>query len=286
VRVRGFIVWFVVIISLVGILSLGDGTTGRLKSIVREAFAPVQQMVAGGVRRTRENVSAVRNIGDVMAQNERLETELVQLRNDVLTLKALEQENIQLRDQLLYEERSDRELVSCEIIGRDVTGWWQTVHLGKGYLNNIKPDMAVITPEGLIGKTVESSPKSTAVLLVSDPSCKVSVQIMRTGVYGVLSGLGHPEDNRVVCQMNFVSKRARIRQGDTVITSGLGGIFPKGLMVGYVESVALDTMGLGQQARVIVRSDLSALTHAFVVVEARDPVDELLQKRAGEVREE
>lgn len=285
-RVRGFIVWLLVIVSLVGILSLGDGTSGRLKSIVREAFAPVQHLVAGGVRSTRENITAVRNIGDVMAQNERLEAELVQLRNDVLTLKSLEQENIQLRDQLLYEDRSDRELVSCEVIARDVTGWWQTVRLGKGYLSNIDKDMAVITPEGLIGKTVESTPKTADVLLVSDPNCRVSVQIARTGTYGVLSGLGVPEGGRVVCRMSFISKRAKIRQGDTVVTSGLGGIFPQGLMVGYVESVALDAIGLAQQARVIVRSELSALTHAFVVVEAEDPVDELLRRRAAEVQEE
>ena len=286
VKLRGFILWFVGIVVVVGILSMGKVTTGQLKSIVREVFAPVQQMAAGGVRKTRENLSAVRDIGDVMLQNERLEAELVELRNELLTLKALEQENIQLRDQLLYEEQSPRELISCEVIARDITGWWQSIRLGKGDLDGIRPDMAVITPSGLMGKTVASSPRTSDVLLVSDPNCRVSVQIARTGTYGVLSGMGVPEDDRVVCQMNFVSKRAKIQQDDKVVTSGLGGIFPKGLMLGSVESVALDGMGLAQQARVVVRSDLSDLTHAFVVVETEDPVGELLRKRAEEAKVE
>ena len=281
-RERGFILWFAVLAALVTLLNLEGPLSRSLKMLLREGVAPLQEGVAGGVRRVSGAFRAVRDVGERMEQKERMESELVELRNEVLTLKALEQENIRLREQLLYRRRAERRLVPCEVIARDVSGWWQTVQLGQGYLDEIEAKMAVITPDGLVGRTIDSTPRTADVLLISDPSCRVSVQVVRSGTFGILSGLGAPVRGRVVCRLGFLNRNAAVREGDEVVTSGLGGVFPQGLLVGHIESVQRDESGLYQQAQVLVRADVAGLTHVFVVVDEKDEVEALLMRRAEE----
>lgn len=272
----------VILLGLGVVLNLqGD----RVKSVLRDVLAPVQEMVSSGASRVRESFLAVRNVGDMVDENSRLEAKLIQLGNEVLALTALEKENLQLREQLLYRERSTWDLVPCEVIARDVSGWWQTLRLGKGYLDSVETGMAVMTPDGLVGKTIECTPRTADVLLLSDPSCRVSVQIGRTGTFGILSGEGVPMRGRVTCVMEFINKSATLRPGDEVVTSGLGGVFPKGLVVGHVDTVDLDPSGLSQRARVAVRSPLGGITHVYVVVQEPDPVESLLIQRAQENEE-
>jgi len=282
VRERGFILWFVVIVVLVALLNLDGRPSRALKSALREILAPIQEAVAAGVGKVTGSFRAVRDFSDVAEQNERMAVELVQLRNENLTLRTFEQENIQLREQLQYARTAARDLVPCEVIGRDVSGWWQTVRLGQGYLDRIETGLAVVTPDGLVGRTLDSTAGTTDVLLISDPTCRVSVQVVRSGTFGIMSGSGPPAHGRVACRIDFLNRNAAIREGDEVVTSGLGGIFPKGLLVGYIETVQPDDSGLAQTARVLARSDLSGLTHVFVVVEEQDEVEDLLLRRSEE----
>ena len=123
-----------------------------------------------------------------------------------------------------------------------------------------------MTAEGLIGRTVEVSEHTADVLLVSDPACKVAVRIPRTSTFGVLAGRGPSWRGETLCRVDFVNKNAALKPGDEVVTSGLGGTFPKGLLVGYVgDQVFADRSGLYQQADVISRARLGQLQYAFVV---------------------
>jgi rod shape-determining protein MreC len=139
--------------------------------------------------------------------------------------------------------------------------------------------MAVVTPDGLVGKTVDVSLRTADVLLLSDPNCKVSARIARTGTFGLVSGTGPARDGAMLCRMEFINKDVPIRAGDQVLTSGLGGVFPPGLLVGYVDAVDLDESGLYQRADVVPRADLGRLTYVFVVFEEEDPIEEWLRKR-------
>ena len=270
----------VLIAALLVLLNLSGRMPGRLKAALRELVAPVQQLIANGAGKIAESVQAVRSFGDLADQKRVLEAELVRLRNEVLTLQALEKENIDLRQQLMYADRSERTLVPSEVLARDVSGWWQTIRLGKGYLHGVRTDQAVITPEGLVGKVVDNSPTTADVLLISDPSCRVAVQITRTGTFGILSGRGPGVRSDARCRMDYLNRNVQIREGDEVVTSGLGGVFPQGLLVGYVGSVERDRFGMSQSAEVIVRADIGRLTHAFVVVEDPDRITEVLEQRA------
>lgn len=264
---------------LLVVLNLPDSVTDRAKGVVREATAPLQAAVTGLTRKTRNAVEAVRGLGGLVVENEKMSAELVHLRNEVRHLRNLEEENRRLREQLGYAARNQRRLIPGEVIARDISGWWQTLRLGKGTVDGIELNMAVITSDGLVGRTIAVSPRTCDVLLVSDPTCKVSAKIARVGVFGIVSGRGLSGGGRVVCEMNFMNKDAAIREGDEVVTSGLGGVYPKGLLLGYVEQVTVDESGLYQSARVIPKADLGAVSYVFCVSEEEDPVEELLRER-------
>jgi rod shape-determining protein MreC len=266
-RERSFVVWVVLGAVLLAVLNLPNHVSRQAKAALRESIAPLQNAVSGFGRKVRESFRSVRGIGDAISENRKMTAELVRLRNEVHDLQALERENVQLRSQLQFFQGSERRLIPCEIIARDITGWWQTIRLGKGTGDGIAPNMAVVSSDGLVGKTVDVSARTCDVLLISDPGCKVSAQIARTGAFGVIEGTGPSGSGQVVCRMRFINKNIPVQAGDEVVTSGLGGIFPKGLLVGYVDKVFTDETGLFQQADVIPKADLGVLAYAFVVSE-------------------
>ena len=264
-RENRLVLWIVLGAFFITLLNLPDRFTLGIKSTVREAMAPLQTVMTDFWRGIRESATSVRGYRRLLKENQQMSAEMARLLGEVRDLKLREQENEQLRAQLAFSQRAHRSLIPCEIIARDREGWWQTVRLSKGALDGIAPDMAVVSVDGLIGRTVEVSPHTCDVLLVSDPGCKVSARILRTGTFGVVAGRGPSWKGQVVCRMEFINKNAPIVAGDEVMTSGLGGLFPKGLLIGYVDQVFTDMSGLYQYADVIVKADLGTLQYAYVV---------------------
>ncbi len=266
-------------VLFVAVLNLPESVSRAVKHSVREALAPLQDALAGFWRSVHEGVESARGLGTIYEENKRLAGEVATLQNTVNDLRSLERVNNDLRKQLDFHARAPRALIACEIISRNPDGWWQTLRLNKGTAEGVQPDLAVISLEGLVGKTVDVSEHTADVLLIADPGCKVSAQIPRSGSFGVLSGRGPSWRGQVVCKLEFINKNVPIQAGDEVITSGLGGIFPKGLRIGYVDRVVMDESGLYQRAEVISKADIGALQYVFVVKTPR--VDGLFETGAA-----
>jgi rod shape-determining protein MreC len=138
--------------------------------------------------------------------------------------------------------------------------------------------MAVITLAGLVGKTEDVSAGSCDVLLISDRNCKVAVRFDPSGVYGVMRGGGISARglprldilaNPKPFQVDFINKEAPIKPGDAVFTSGLGGLYPPDILVGYVSRTYPDESGLYQHAEVKPVADLARLRQVMVVIGQR-----------------
>ena len=259
------IFWLVLGVFFVALLNLPESLSQRVKNSVREGVAPLQEAVTGGWRAMRESVDRVRGLGGLAEENERMAGEMARLMNQLNEFRALEKENEAFRSLIGFRKRSPRELLAAEVIARDPGGWWQSLRLDRGSAVGAKAGLAVVSPEGLVGRTVEVSEQTSDVLLLSDPSSRISAQILRTGSFGILYGRGSTWRGQVICRMEFINKNADIRPGDEVITSGLGGIFPKGLLIGYVDSVEKDRSGLYQHADVLSKADLASLQHVFIL---------------------
>jgi len=270
VKQRGFVIWFVLLAGLLGLLNLPLPASRRAKEAVRETLAPLHALVSGAGLRLREAGTTLRGIGGLASENRALQEEILRLRGEVRALQTDAKENAVLRELLGFRRRAGQRLVAAEVIARDSTGWWQTLRIDRGIQDGLTADLAVVTPDGLAGRTVELSDHTADVLLVSDPSCRVAVRIPRTGSNGVLSGTGVRWNGQVVCRIDFINRNHPVRAGDVVVTSGLGGIFPPDLPVGYIETIETDAAGLYLRAEVLPRADISRMRHAFVLAVARE----------------
>lgn len=255
---------------VLAILNLPDTASLRVKGAVRDGLSPLQGALRGGVREVREIIRYVRGIGDLALENRALFEEIVYLRGEVRVARDLERDNQMLRELLGFSRRFPTRLISCEVIGRDSTGWWQTVRLDKGAESGVAEDRAVITPDGLLGRTVAVSDETADVLLLSDPTCKVSVRVARSGVLGIMTGLGGAPGEQPACRMDYMGLTADIQEGDEIVTSGLGGVFPKGLVAGRVTRVEVSADGLYRTAFLQINADLGRAEYGFVVATDAD----------------
>jgi len=265
-------------VGFIALWNLPRGVTQSARTVSRESSAPLQGFFSSYTQRLRNSAKTVLNWQDLIEENQKMAGDIVELKSEIFALEELERENIILRQQLGFAQRSDLKLIAAEVIARDITGWWQTIRLNKGATHGITINQAVITEKGLVGRIVEVTHRTSDVLLISDPNCKVSCRLPRNDGFGILSGSGVSWLGKVYCKLDLINKSLSLEQRDELITSGLGGIFPKGILVGYVEDIKLDDSGLYKQATVLPAEDLSSLNYVFVVADA-DPVDAALQER-------
>lgn len=260
--------------ALLILLNLPGAASRAVKTAVREAAAPLQALWADVALRAREGAATVRGLGGLAGRNRELEAELLLLRGENRELQVFREENEQLRLLLGYPARTPRSLIAAEIISRDASGWWQSLRLGRGARDGLAAGRAVVTPDGLVGRTLEVTPRTAEVLLLTDPSSRIAAEVPRAGAFGIVSGQGVRADGRVTLRMDYLDRHREVRPGDAVVTSGLGGVFPRGLLIGHVgaaDHANPEALGLHQGATVLPRVDLGALRHVFVLAEPPEP---------------
>jgi rod shape-determining protein MreC len=196
-----------------------------------------------------------------------LREENTQLRQETATLKRrLEQ----LQDQALETQRLERllamrqasqaEFLTARVVGKDATNWFKTILLDRGSLDGVRRNQPVLAPDGLIGKVVEVTPATARVQLLTDPMNSVGGLIQRTRVTGIVSGnLG------AGARVRYLPLMADVVVGDEVVTSGMGGVFPKGILIGRIAAVDRRSGALFQDAVLQPAVDLSRLEEVLVL---------------------
>jgi rod shape-determining protein MreC len=261
---KSFVKGAAAVIALLLLFNLPDGCTARLKGIFKDTLTPVQRLFVKTGQSLKEGADTVRGFGGMVEENSRLSEELIYLQARLVELENLEQENRHLQDQLDFYSRQKHALIPCQVTARTISGWWQSMRLDKGASQGVAANRAVISPDGLVGRTAEVSANTAEVLLLSDPACKVSARINRTGSFGLVTGRGVNAQGYPVARMQFIHKDAPVQAGDTVVTSGLGGVFPKDILIGYVERVYTEEAGLYQVADIIPKAVTELMDVVFV----------------------
>ena len=256
--------WIAAVCVLLLILLLPDGLTARVKGFFKGLVTPVQSALLKTGRSLKAGADTVRGFGGLAEENLRLRSELVRLQAQARLNKNIEEENLKLRRMLNFHERQARGLIPAEVSARSISGWWQSIRLGKGIDDGILRNRAVISPEGLVGRTAEVSAHTADVLLLSDPACKVSARVSRTGSFGLVTGHGVNLKGYPVARMEFIHREIPIRVGDEVVTSGLGGVFPRDILIGYIESIETGEGGLYQVADILPHAVVNLTDVVFV----------------------
>jgi len=150
--------------------------------------------------------------------------------------------------------------LTARIIGKDPSLWFKTVIIDRGSSDGVKQGMPVVTTEGIVGQIMSLSPHYAKVLLAIDPNSAIDVLVQNSRVQGIIKGNGSGY------QLHYVLKNWKISQGETIITSGLGGVFPEGLQVGTVTRVTESRRGMFQKIDIIPSVDFSQLEHLIIIM--------------------
>lgn len=201
------------------------------------------------------------------------ETQLLREKNIQLTLEMESliqagEENSRLRELLGFQRESNLTLLPARVLNAGVSAIMTSLTVDVGQLNEVAVNQPVITPEGVVGKTVVVGEKTATVQLLSDLNYRLSVRIIPSGAVGILRW-----KNGNLCEVWEIQKNAAIGVGDRVVTSGFSQIYPRNLPVGEVIGI-LDERGSFQKiAQVRIKSELGSLMNVFIVTEVRDEVD-------------
>ena len=193
-------------------------------------------------------------------ENKRLQHEAATLRRrlDQLAEQALETQRLQRL--LAMRETPQPEFLTARVVGKDATNWFKTILLDRGSLEGVRRNQPVLAPDGLVGRVVEVTPTSARVQLLTDPVNAVGGLIQRTRVTGIVSGnLG------AGARVRYLPLLADVVVGDVVVTSGMGGVFPKGIPVGRITSVERRSGALFQEATLQPTVDLSRLEEVLIL---------------------
>ncbi len=230
-------------------------------------FAPLQGFVSRLGAGTAGFFQGIFSFRHLQQENKDLKEELAGRENARFLILELQKENYRLRKMLDFKERSPYELLPAEVIARDPSGWFETVTINRGSQHGVKKNMAVITSEGLAGNILKVSGASSQVLLLTDSRRAVSAVVMRSREPGDIGIVEGSSGEGVFLRLSNLPPEANVQPGDAVISSGLGGIFPKGLVIGTIMETGLDQYGLLQQALVLPAVNFNRLEEVFVVTE-------------------
>lgn len=195
-------------------------------------FAEVQRGASACVSVFRNGWSGYVGLRHVHAENEALAGQVAALEVQLQEQRALADRTRGLEQLLELRDQSNLNTVAAAIIAEAATPEFRTVTIDKGSLVGIKPDMSVIAPGGVVGRVVVSTPRAAKVQLLIDRNAAAGALVERSRAQGAAVGIGEP-----MLRMDFVAETADVAAGDVVMTSGIDGIFPKGFVIGRVETV-------------------------------------------------
>lgn len=210
---------------------------------LKETFLWVLKIPLGVVHAVSTEVKNLVGYRFLASENQVLRETVGKLTAQSEGLKAAALENERLRKLLEFKSPQVHQVIPCQVIGRDASIWTWTVLLDKGKKDNLQVGMPVVSHEGLVGRIVDLGESVSRALLLVDPNSRVGAVLTESREQGLLVGQG-----KELCRLEYLSLDAKIQLQEEVLTSGVGGIFPKGILVGRVVFIGKEPDGMHQYA--------------------------------------
>jgi rod shape-determining protein MreC len=223
-------------------------------------FIKVTAVTTGSLGRVWHDYVDLRALRE---ENQRLKQESAILQRRISQLEEHALETQRLQGLLAMRENSRAHYLAARIVGKDATNWFKTLLIDRGSQAGLRRNMPVVAPDGLVGRVVEVAPYMAKVQLITDPVSASGGLLQRTRVTGIVSGnLG------AGLKVRYLPLLADVAVGDEVVTSGMGGVFPKGIPVGRVVAVERKSGALFQEAVLQPKVDLGRLEEVLILMEA------------------
>lgn len=267
----GTIIIVVLVIGLMRITAVERTRLTGLERVIRDGLAPLQSGFTSLARGTRGLAGYLAQVDQLLTQNEELRQQISDLAWKNNQLLENEQEVIRLRSMLDFKQANTQyDLLGARVIARGPSNWYSTLVLDCGLSDGVARNMVVITPEGLVGRIMAVSQYTTEVLLITDPEGPVGsvVLVQENRVPGVVEGVG---DGSGTLVMKHIAYDAPVQEGQSIVTSGLGDIFPKGIRIGQIQKVDREAEPSGLQKYAIIRPevDFDRLEEVFIILKDR-----------------
>lgn len=195
-------------------------------------------------------------------KNEQLRRKLARAGQQIHECKETRKENDRLKGLVDFKEDSKLSMQAAEVVAKDPSPWYRTVIINKGKEEGVEKGCPVVVSDGVIGQVMGVSGGHAKVLLIIDRNSAVDALVQRTRARGVVRGLSSGRE----CRFDFALRKKDIEIGDVIITSGLDGIYPKGLRIGWVSKVVRRNSGIFQEVEITPYADFHKLEEVLVVL--------------------
>lgn len=253
---------FFLFLSLLFMTFLGRGAGERrlIDNIIVEIIAPFHSIADMTVNWLKGIWEGYIWLVGMREENEALKKRIDELESSNRHFFEIELENQRLKYLLEFREKLPASIISARLIGKDATSWFQSILLDKGSRDGVKINQPVVTHKGLVGKVVRTTNSTALIELITDKNSSVAAMIQKNRAEGILCGQSSP-----VCTLEYLDRDVDVETGDAVITSGTGGIFPKGLVLGVVSKVEKKSYGLFQYVEVSLMVPFSRLEEVLIL---------------------
>ena len=258
------IIVFAILLFSLALMTLSakqEKGTHFLDSMVGVILSPFQNFFTQTIQSISDGINHYFFLVDVARENDQLNLEVQRLINEKNKLIERIASQKRLAKLMAYEDDWEKKAVVASVIGKGATQWSKVIIINKGTQHGIRDHLAVVTDAGVIGQIIHAGLNTSKVLLIIDGRSAVDALFQNSRISGVVVGAGDDE-----CHLKFVPNTADVKVGDQVLSSGLGGIFPKGLIIGKVSQVTKKKQGLFQDITLVPSSDLSRLEEVLVLL--------------------
>ena len=262
-RDRKYVLLISVLLVCLLLLTLQTRGAGGAGEGVAWITTPVQTLITRLHRSALALWSTYREWKNLFVENRALREEVDRLRVEALRMPETQVENLRLRRLLALRERLPLATLPAEVIAKEWGGWVRSLTVNRGRRNGIQPLTPVIAPDGLVGRVAIVRGNLAVVQLLNDPSSAVGAMVQRTRTPGMVEG--EPGGG---LRFKFLAREGgSIQVGDLIVSSGLGGLFPKGLPVGQVAQVEGRGSALFQFARLVPVVDFARVEEVLLLTE-------------------
>lgn len=248
---------------LVAFLIIADrlGYFSWVKSFTQNTIGGISRTVGKGMNSVKGFFTVLATISKLAGENAQLNQRIDELSFENARLQSAKSENLTLRRALNFQEQQDYEMIPAAVTSMDPTGFSQTILIDKGESDGVILGQATIVSPGLlVGRVTKIQSHSAEITLITDPSMTINGEVTDSAARGLVKG-----EHGISLILDLVTQNEVIKSGDRIITSGLSGDFPRGLLIGEINAIKSSSSELFQQAFVSPVADLKNLKFVFLV---------------------
>lgn len=273
---RPFIMILILSILLIALIVVtsGNGNLTPIEGLLGEVVTPVQKVVYGAASSVTDFFTRIGRRRDLEKDYELLKEQNAKLQKELLRMEEIEKENRRLSSLLQFtREKEELMVTGARVTGKNPGSWFEVFTIDKGKNQGVRINMAVVNDSGLIGRIIETGENWSKVLAIVDAQSSVSAIIERTRDNGLVKGSGTLNFQDGLCKMIYLPIESDVVPGDRVITSGFGGVFPKGIYIGEVKQVIKERRDLYKTAIIKPAADFQRLEEVLIVTAETDALN-------------